>query len=103
MKELNLRPDEIHSAFEGVLFVFGIQIFMILFVLSVINGLVENVSFSVVLPDSIYTLGARFVCTILMHLQVEADVRQGLKMMKYVTNHSYDFMSPGTAFSIGMM
>ena len=38
-----------------------------------------------------------------MHLQVEADVRQGLKMMKYLTNHSQNFMSPYTAFAIACM
>ena len=68
MKELQLRPDEVQASYMGVLFVFGIQVFMIMFVLSVINHLVPNVAFEIALPDSIYTLGARFVCTILMHL-----------------------------------
>ena len=48
-------------------------------------------------------MGARFVCVILMNLQVEGDVRQGLKLMKYVTNHPFNFMSPKTVFTIGMM
>ena len=38
-----------------------------------------------------------------MHLSVEEDVRQGLEMMKYVTNHPFEFMSPGIAFGIATM
>lgn len=48
-------------------------------------------------------MGARFICVILMNLQVEGDIRQGLKLMKYVTNHPLDFMSPRTVFVIGLM
>lgn len=46
---------------------------------------------------------ARFVCSILMHLQVEGDMRQGLQLMKYVTNHSKDFSNPYYAFFVGFM
>jgi len=38
-----------------------------------------------------------------MHLQVEADVRQGLNMMKYSVNHWNSFRNPKTAFVIGFM
>lgn len=48
-------------------------------------------------------MGARFICTILMHLQVEGDMRQGLRMMKYVTNHPFDFANPGSAFFVALM
>lgn len=46
---------------------------------------------------------ARFVCAILMHLQVEGDIRNGLMMMKYAVNHRKAFRSPGRAYSIGFM
>jgi hypothetical protein len=118
MRQLDLRPDEIHQAFQGTLYVFGIQLLMIAFVGSVV--FTGDYSFYIKLPGSTYpdadpndeestlragltVMGARFVCTILMHLQVEGDVRQGLAMMKYVTNHPFEFMSPGTAFSIACM
>ena len=122
MRQLDLRPDEIHQAFTGTLYVFGIQILMICFVGSVV--LTGSYGFSIKLPGSTFNtdditnvneamaeklsagitvMGARFVCTILMHLQVEGDVRQGLAMMKYVTNHPFEFMSPGTAFAIACM
>jgi hypothetical protein len=48
-------------------------------------------------------LGARFVCSILMHLQVEGDMRQGLQMMKYVTNHPDTFSNGFYAFFVALM
>ena len=38
-----------------------------------------------------------------MHMQVEADVRQGLRMMKYVVNHTQDFSAPFNAFLVGLL
>ena len=48
-------------------------------------------------------LGARFVSAIIMHIQVETDFKQGLKMMKYVINHRKDFMNPNGAIMICLM
>ena len=74
--------EEVHNAFHAAMFVFGFQLLMITFV----GSIILSSGFVITLPESINVLGARFVCTILMHLQVESDLRQGLKMMKYVTN-----------------
>ena len=38
-----------------------------------------------------------------MHLQVEGDLRQGLKMMKYVSNQPFDFSNPQAAFFVALM
>lgn len=38
-----------------------------------------------------------------MHLQVEGDVRQGIEMMKYTTNHHKDFLFPVMAYLVGTM
>ena len=48
-------------------------------------------------------LVARFVSSTLMHLTVEGDIRQGLTMMKYATNHPFEFRSPANAFTVGAM
>ena len=72
---------------------------MITFVGSMILG----DSFVIALPADVIVLGARFICTILMHLQVEGDLRQGLKMMKYVSNQPFDFSNPGAAFFVAFM
>lgn len=82
MRELDLDMNEVHNAYHAAMFVFGFQILMIVFIGSIIFG---N-GFKIVIAKDVTVLGARFVCSILMHLQVEGDMRQGLKMMKYVTN-----------------
>ena len=60
-------------------------------------------SFTISFPMNVYSLGARFICTILMHLIVEFDIRQGISMLKYVSNHRDDFINPKIAYSIGVM
>ena len=99
MRDLDMDQDEVHNAYHAAMFVFGIQLLMIIFVGSV----VLQDSFNIQTPQQVTVLGARFVCTILMHLQVENDMRQGLRMMKYVTNQPFDFSNPGSAFSVAMM
>lgn len=90
-----------NNAFEASVFVFFIQ-FILIFILMpiIINGFE---GFAIVLPNSISVLGARFVCSILMHLQCESDLRQGISMMKYVVNHSDSFSNPGYAYLIALM
>ena len=82
MRDLDLDVDEVHNAYHAAMFVFGFQLAMITFIGFIIAG----DSFVIVLPPNLSVMAARFICTILMHLQVEGDVRQGLRMMKYVTN-----------------
>ena len=38
-----------------------------------------------------------------MHIQVESELRQSLKMMKFVTNQPFDFSNPTAAFSVALM
>lgn len=38
-----------------------------------------------------------------MHLEVEDDVRQGLRMMKYLINHNNDFANPFYAFVVAFL
>lgn len=63
-EKLALKERDWNGAFHGACFVFAIQLLMITFVFSVILG----PSFTIAFPPTVYTLGARFVCTILMHL-----------------------------------
>jgi len=99
MRELDLDMEDVHNSYHAAMFVFGFQLLMILFIGTIIAG----DSFEIVLPPNVSVLGARFICTILMHLQVEGDMRQGLRMMKYVTNHPFDFANPGSAFFVALM
>ena len=99
MRELDMDMEEVHNAYHAAMFVFGFQCCMILF----IGTIIFSDNFFIVLPATESVMGARFICTILMHLQVEGDMRQGLRMMKYVTNHPFDFSNPASAFFISLM
>ena len=64
MRELDLEMDEVHNAYHAAMFVFGIQVLMIYFV----GTIIFSDSFQIVLPANTQVMGARFICTILMHL-----------------------------------
>ena len=97
--EMNLETKEVTQAFQFAVFVFIFQLMLIGMILSVILG--ENVV--LFLSSNIECLTARFLCTFLMHMMVESNVREGLVMMKYATNHRFDFVSSNNAFLIGLM
>ena len=66
MDKMELSPHDVHEAFSSAVFVFFIQMTLIfILALIVFQGLED---FSVKLPVSLVVLGARFVCSILMHM-----------------------------------
>lgn len=99
-KGLKLSEVEVLNAFHSCMIVTFIQIVMLFVVGNVIFGI--N-GIAIIMPDSVTTLALRFTCTVLMHLQVESDVRQGLRMMKFLPNHHWEFSAPGNAFFVGFM
>ena len=98
--QLDLSPTDVWNAYHAALFVAGIQWAMIFFVVFM---MATYETFVIMFPRDLATMAARFICTILMHLQVESDIRQGLRMMKYSLNHSNDFSGPFNAFLIGFL
>lgn len=46
---------------------------------------------------------ARFIASVMMHINVEKDVRVGISMMKYVVNHFDNFTNPYPPFFLGMI
>ena len=46
---------------------------------------------------------ARFVASLLMHINVEKDVRNGISKMKYAVNHYDNFNNVHVAFFTGFM
>jgi hypothetical protein len=42
-------------------------------------------------PNSYLILIPRLLSSFMMHLQVEADIRNGLALMKYAVNHPFMF------------
>jgi len=49
-------------------------------------------------PNEVEILFSRFIASMMMHLMVEKDTRNGLNMMKYAVNHHERFTNPEVAF-----
>jgi hypothetical protein len=54
-------------------------------------------------PSSSSVLCTIYIASLLMHLNVEKDVRNGISMMKYAVNHPKNFKNVHTAFFIGFL
>lgn len=98
-QKMELLPKDWQRCFQSAIFVFCIQALLLV----MINLAFLDETMTIKSPTMVVTLGARFICSILMHLQVEGDVRQGQKMMKFATNHPEEFSMPKIAFMIGLM
>lgn len=60
-------------------------------------------TFSVTPAKSLDMMVARFVASMMMHINVEKDVRAGLAMMKYSVNHYKNFTNIYPAFAVGFL
>jgi hypothetical protein len=61
-----------------------------------------NEKFAVKPARSLDMMVARFVASMMMHINVEKDVRMGIQMMKYAVNHSENFNNVVPAFVMGL-
>ena len=71
IQELSLDRDSINNAFQSAFFVFSIQTTMISFIIA----LIMKPNFVIIIPSDFKCSLMRFVCSILMHLMVEAEIR----------------------------
>jgi hypothetical protein len=63
----------------------------------------ENDNFQIRPASSIDMMIARFVASMMMHINVEKDVRNGISMMKYAVNHYRNFNNVVPPFILAMM
>lgn len=63
--QVGLIPNDWYNAVHASFFVFGIQMLLLVIILGMMY---YSTSFLIIMPTAISTLGARFVCSILMHL-----------------------------------
>jgi len=61
-----------------------------------------STAFLVTPAASLDMMAARFVASMMMHINVEKDVRNGIQMMKYSVNHYKQFNNVIPAFLIGL-
>lgn len=71
--QIKLSPFEVHNAFHAAVMVTFIQFLMLGVVWSVIFA--DNNPNPIEMSPTVLVLGLRFIVSLLMHLQVEADVR----------------------------
>ena len=64
---------------------------------------ISNETFGILKPKGIDILCARFIASMLMHINVEKDVRNGISMMKYVVNHHENFKNAHIAFFVAFL
>lgn len=59
--------------------------------------------FAITAPMTLDMMIARFVASMMMHINVERDVRAGLMMMKFAVNHHDHFTNVYPAFTIAFL
>jgi len=79
-----LTSREQQEIYLGALLVVCFQCTMIYLI---INFMLTNDKFSIVPATSFQIIIPRLLSSIMMHLNVEPDIRNGINMMKWVVNH----------------
>lgn len=64
---------------------------------------IENDRFYIRPASGLDMMVARFVASMMMHINVEKDVRNGINMMKYACNHHDHFTNVYPSFMIGFI
>ena len=68
--------------------------FQITMVFLIINYMIDPVNgFQIIAAKSFYIVIPRFLSSMMMHLQVEADIKDGLQLMKWAVNNPDKFKS----------
>jgi len=99
---LNLDQLQIAEVFQNTIIVNFLQLTLVFFIwYYAINdiGLVEFLN----VRDSYEILCVRFIASLMMHLNVEKDLRNGISMMKYCVNHWQNFNNLGSAFCVSFL
>ena len=54
-------------------------------------------------PETMWIVFARFICGIVLHVSLSAELRQGMNLMKYAVNHHWKFLDYRLAFLTGFL
>lgn len=93
-----LTRQEANQNFYNCLFIFGLQMLLV----ALVGAEILSADFVLTFP-TLPTLVTRFVCGILLHIQLEGEVRQALVMLKYYNDHHSAFAEPVPAVAIAVM
>ena len=96
----DLSPDQQSEVFMNSFIVHLIQITLIL---GTWKYAIENSGFNIRPASGLDMMVARFMASMMMHINVEKDVRNGIAMMKYACNHHDQFTNVYPSFMIGFL
>ena len=88
LKINNFSENKTSSYFMQCLFIFAIQSLLSFFIFYELGGKSEDDPGPLILKaKNTNMLTVRFMCSILLHLQLEGETRRALAMIKYFNNH----------------
>lgn len=82
-----MNKREISNIYLGALLVVCFQMTLIFLIIS--HMLSDK--FKRVTPDSVLIILPRFLSSLMMHINVETDIRAGITLMKFAVNHPTKF------------
>jgi len=81
--EYSLTKDKRNDSFKRCLYIFGLQIVLVgLMFFTILNN---NTKFFTLCTFDVFL--ARYICAILLHIQLQGEVGQAISMIKYLGNH----------------
>lgn len=98
--DMKLFEKQRVDIFMNSLFVLLIQMGCIL---CIWKNAFDHDTFIIIPATSIEIMIARFLGSLMMHINVEKDVRKGLSMMKYAVNHVDNFTNVYPSFLLGYL
>ena len=90
MTIIEYNQQETSNLYLGALMVITIQCIMVSLIIMMMVG--DN-KFKIQKAESFFIIIPRFLSSIMMHLNVEPDIRNGLNLMKWAINHPGKFKS----------
>lgn len=84
LEKIQMNDEEVMNIFLGAIMIIGCQLCMISLI---IYYELTSPDFNIVPSSSFVIILARFLSSVMMHLNVEPEIRAGLVLAKYCLNH----------------
>ena len=89
--------------FQSCLWVFGVQLILLYLICDeMLFQPIKDGRLTFHVPD-VSTLFGQFFACVLLHMELVGEVRQGIHMIRYVTNNPDKFTKPSVAILVGCM
>lgn len=87
MPQIDLLSEERTSLFVSAMLVALVQVTTIMLIMIYFGKTEKGSAVKIIPAQSYFVLIPRLISSIMMHLNVEPDIRQGIELMKYTVNH----------------